>query len=533
MEHKLIDGGEKYLPFARKQIKGLRATGLKYGTQKFVFPDDLGKVSVSVKIAGDQDYINIKGPSLAKLYVLLVATCNDMSGSTVGNTSHSRSKYHMLIGFDGLSLNRKRYRVMSSSEETGTYNANPSGSEKSSDLSMHLTVLDDIIPAGGNIARVYLGSKYEYYSRSVMGTGIPGTDFIPGSDSWTRTDTISTIRFGGYSETFSTTESQKSDTPVRPIPGPTVTTTTYTASFGNSASVISLGKNQLTVAVTPYGGAPTIKTVEKISSTDPWTALEDSDQTIPASLGDYTKSFKRVPNTPAAGDPFTYMSGIHVDIYDYPNPPETTNYKVGFHPIPTALGGNPANPAYTRRQVGSMKQGYNWIQYTHWNASDGSDTHSLVFRDRSLSEVPSGGSTVTEILSGNQAKALRYGPGSVAVTKDYHLGMRFRSPTWYLQLISQAGLYNNWDYVGGAGYTPSIVKEINLLQIPEVAAHPIFSVALASGVVPDYGNDMMTIGFSDGSTGIARIGTLMVKIRPDLEALMDPNMVWYDPAKDD
>jgi tetratricopeptide (TPR) repeat protein len=39
MEHKLILGGEQYLPFARSRIKAMRATGAKYASQRFVFPD--------------------------------------------------------------------------------------------------------------------------------------------------------------------------------------------------------------------------------------------------------------------------------------------------------------------------------------------------------------------------------------------------------------------------------------------------------------------------------------------------------------
>lgn len=55
MEHKLISGGEKYLPFARSRIKALRATGLTYASQQFEFPDG----SVKVRIEVDHEYITL------------------------------------------------------------------------------------------------------------------------------------------------------------------------------------------------------------------------------------------------------------------------------------------------------------------------------------------------------------------------------------------------------------------------------------------------------------------------------------------
>lgn len=57
MEHKLIQGGEQYLPFARSRIKALKATGLKYASQKF----EIDGVSISVKLVGEEEYIEILG----------------------------------------------------------------------------------------------------------------------------------------------------------------------------------------------------------------------------------------------------------------------------------------------------------------------------------------------------------------------------------------------------------------------------------------------------------------------------------------
>lgn len=63
MEHKLIQGGEQYLPFARSRIKALRAVGLDYATQRFVLPDG----TVRVQIQPGQDHIYITGYSAVVL----------------------------------------------------------------------------------------------------------------------------------------------------------------------------------------------------------------------------------------------------------------------------------------------------------------------------------------------------------------------------------------------------------------------------------------------------------------------------------
>ena len=68
MEHRLVDGGDQYLPFARSRIKAMRATGLPYATQRFTMPDG----EVVVRTTPDHDYITLKGNGGA-LWVLLTA----------------------------------------------------------------------------------------------------------------------------------------------------------------------------------------------------------------------------------------------------------------------------------------------------------------------------------------------------------------------------------------------------------------------------------------------------------------------------
>lgn len=57
MEHKLILGGEQYLPFARGRIKALRATGLSHAGQQF----EIDGISVKVRVAGEHEYIQLEG----------------------------------------------------------------------------------------------------------------------------------------------------------------------------------------------------------------------------------------------------------------------------------------------------------------------------------------------------------------------------------------------------------------------------------------------------------------------------------------
>ena len=57
MEHKLITGGEQYLPFARSRIKAMRATGLMFASQQF----EIDGCSIKVRIEGDHEFITLSG----------------------------------------------------------------------------------------------------------------------------------------------------------------------------------------------------------------------------------------------------------------------------------------------------------------------------------------------------------------------------------------------------------------------------------------------------------------------------------------
>lgn len=60
MEHKLVLGGEQYLPFARSRVKALRATGLTYASQQY----EIDGVTIKVRIAGKDSFIRLEGSQM-------------------------------------------------------------------------------------------------------------------------------------------------------------------------------------------------------------------------------------------------------------------------------------------------------------------------------------------------------------------------------------------------------------------------------------------------------------------------------------
>ena len=61
MEHRVINGGKTWLPFARSRVKALRATGLPNASQSFVMPDG---AQVRVSVSPGDDFIRLDGGAL-------------------------------------------------------------------------------------------------------------------------------------------------------------------------------------------------------------------------------------------------------------------------------------------------------------------------------------------------------------------------------------------------------------------------------------------------------------------------------------
>lgn len=85
MEHKLILGGEQYLPFARSRIKALRATGLLYASQQF----EVDGVSIKVRIAGEHDYISLDAKREGQYLILPADLANPNGGSQSGGAAEA------------------------------------------------------------------------------------------------------------------------------------------------------------------------------------------------------------------------------------------------------------------------------------------------------------------------------------------------------------------------------------------------------------------------------------------------------------
>ena len=78
MEHKIIEGGEVYLPFARSRIKALKATGLKYASQQF----EIDGCSVKVRIEPGHEYVHLSG---GKKYIWVLLTINSARSASTTN----------------------------------------------------------------------------------------------------------------------------------------------------------------------------------------------------------------------------------------------------------------------------------------------------------------------------------------------------------------------------------------------------------------------------------------------------------------
>ena len=76
MEHKVITGGEQWLPFARSRIKALQATGLAYASQKFEVEGAL----INVRIEPGHEYIRIEGGGPLWVWITLSKTLVQTSG---------------------------------------------------------------------------------------------------------------------------------------------------------------------------------------------------------------------------------------------------------------------------------------------------------------------------------------------------------------------------------------------------------------------------------------------------------------------
>lgn len=152
MEHKLLQGGEIYLPFARSRIKALRATGLAYASQKF----DMGDATVRVRIEPGHEYIEIGGEGRSAIVVTLIGPLtNGAEGSLSGITDAeldalkkmSESQLVGLIGNTYEQIKQERSRSSTTTDTLVCYRGKSKvySSVDAEEITTHITKRWDVL----------------------------------------------------------------------------------------------------------------------------------------------------------------------------------------------------------------------------------------------------------------------------------------------------------------------------------------------------------------------------------------------------
>lgn len=170
MEHKLIQGGEQYLPFARSRIKAMRATGARYASQRIVLPD----AEVNVQIVAEQAYIRITGgvydilsgvtkdgniitgdPDTLRSFKPTAETLKFILGNPAANTDFHDERRLAIEAHADLGVSGSQYRDICSSMYSGT-----------------MTKLAQIILGLGKSKRVKDGTQLRYDYRWALCHGV-------------------------------------------------------------------------------------------------------------------------------------------------------------------------------------------------------------------------------------------------------------------------------------------------------------------------------------------------------------------------
>lgn len=101
--HKLIEGGDEYLPFALGREKALRRTGLKYVAQSY----QIGGVKVRIRLEGEHSYISIKSTKPGEYTALPHSNAHPLG------VNDNDKKPEAVIGFvDGAPKVKENKRVL-------------------------------------------------------------------------------------------------------------------------------------------------------------------------------------------------------------------------------------------------------------------------------------------------------------------------------------------------------------------------------------------------------------------------------------
>lgn len=270
MEHKMVQGGDEYLPFARSRIKALRTTGLKYASQAF----EIGGAQVRVRIAGDQEYIEIESGSgivwfRTRLSVVVAATPNGG-----GHVATQSVVYRSLVfRLDHFSAKRAklyhRGADSSQSSETATlvYTTADRGPGAPNDQT---STFADVgydgdcvrrVYASGQTAALYMGSTDQNLGEYVRISG-SNYDYInyQGERTGSTYDASGTakLRYKGVTYSFTTSRHNETSRIVDTTSYPVVVTTTASSTTSGDPFPAGVGFFPKLTYVTARATAPVV-----------------------------------------------------------------------------------------------------------------------------------------------------------------------------------------------------------------------------------------------------------------------------------
>ncbi len=150
MEHRLILGGEQYLPFARSCVTKLKKMGLPYANQSF----EIDGVSIRVRIEPEHEYIRIEGGLVGYEFLAADAGYTELSNGDIGIEGATSALYPGSPFCTGSGVRYKATPVFSQSL------TDPTVPPK-----WPLVTIDDVLTTGNLSGDIAPGTFYTFASR--------------------------------------------------------------------------------------------------------------------------------------------------------------------------------------------------------------------------------------------------------------------------------------------------------------------------------------------------------------------------------
>lgn len=535
MEHKLIQGGEEHLPFARSRIKALRAAGLVYASQHF----EVKGSKIWVQLKNGQEYIKIEGPSKGNIWVLVYLDPYQDFGLVAGKTDLPRKC--KLIRFQNFNVdpiigrNRKMWSLVKQSEAAGYISepvvdlpdlpygsgvdgAVPPISNGGVYFPSRLSHIDDLKNAPTGFCPN--GNRYAELSWSV--TGSDGTSIaeltqvttvlpnIPGightttkygirlvSAAYQAVSEFTRIKYRGLNADFSLFVNDDDGAP-----------SDYTMYYGDTPPGAGTAGGPV---VTTYGGFKASNPVFLGGVTIDSVTYDIPHFVVTGRTSFYTYSYAWKYIHPVTGEVTTDATIALPDLAAFGNQGGSTNNPISLAARTTGL------PEYTRKEVGWHKQGYNFIQ------CGGSDS---ALYDRRNNYIRSFGTVPGSPIDPN------FGPHQRAFAITKNLYVRFANvypygSLSYLELVQQAD----------AASTGTVLATIDLKTIPCFANDPEFVAWLSASFYYPYVAGSVSIHAMPEVNTLVGYGSIAgspyrsigVQIMFDQASMFDPTAVWWTP----